>query len=793
MEMVLVSSSHALSQMVPNKWGIPEPPLKNTIANDSISSRSTTPTLRKATLATPPDIDAIVVPGVAFDAFGGRCGHGMGYYDRFIAGVIAARSRQKLPPPLLIGVALAEQIVENVPMDDHDFHMDMIIAAWGTVFDSSAAMNEPMSATTLQIHPNHHHQQQHGDSSAAHQNASLLFRTLWVEIENEHEHSMRGRHQHFAKPAATAAWEVARSSSSPAGPSTTHNNNSNKTNNTWKDRLNHLSARGIKTGWRVMPPPIIRQRESDSLFNERFRWMSSRKKTKSKKHSSNMQGGLATSDGGSDIRLLRSGASTQSTWMSWGSGGSGVLAHSTFNDAWQPHGTTLGGGGQPLPKDVAIGGNHIVSWNADGTRLAVWGKNGYGQLGKGCVSSESTHAPQHHSLPFPDPVASSAAAVAASGTATTTTRATTERIGISLPADAMDAGLDSQHEESPSWQQTLLPHAGILPRSPFHVLQVACGWNHTVVLTANGEMWGWGSNARGQLGLIGMPNVNSPRSITVSTSLAHAEDTATTTTTVEARRPIIGVAAGGSHSLFLFGNGDIFGCGDNRYMQLGSVHVADSSTKSESVVMVVSPRRVPWTSTHMPISVACGWQFSAARTHGGLVYTWGDNRRGQCAQQYVDSAGAVVSAPTRVQFGPEKNNVCITSISCGWSHMLAMERSGNVYSWGRSDMGQLGVTIKPPLTGSTGVFEVDFPQFRPPDARVVKIACGSEHSMAVTSGGDLFTWGWGEHGNLGHGVNSNERTPRRVAEFGNKNGCYVQNVVAGGAAVFVHVLRHVFL
>ena len=54
-----------------NKWGIPEPPVKN---DDSALP-----------VAKPGDIDILIVPGCAFDKVGRRLGHGKGYYDRFIA------------------------------------------------------------------------------------------------------------------------------------------------------------------------------------------------------------------------------------------------------------------------------------------------------------------------------------------------------------------------------------------------------------------------------------------------------------------------------------------------------------------------------------------------------------------------------------------------------------------------------------------------------------------------------------------------------------------------------------
>ena len=101
-------------------------------------------------------------------------------------------------------------------------------------------------------------------------------------------------------------------------------------------------------------------------------------------------------------------------------------------------------------------------------------------------------------------------------------------------------------------------------------------------------------------------------------------------------------------------------------------------------------------------------------------------------------------------------------------------------------MGQLGIRKgkEQPMANSAGIFRVVFGQAMPQDSRIIKIACGSEHSMALTSRGDLFTWGWGEHGNLGHGTKANEYYPRLVTNLGTANGRYVRNVVTGGAAVF---------
>lgn len=58
-----------------------------------------------------------LVPGVGFDLSGARLGRGKGYYDRFL---------EKHDGPA-IGLGWSKQIVEKIPVEDHDCHMDFII------------------------------------------------------------------------------------------------------------------------------------------------------------------------------------------------------------------------------------------------------------------------------------------------------------------------------------------------------------------------------------------------------------------------------------------------------------------------------------------------------------------------------------------------------------------------------------------------------------------------------------------------------------------------------------------
>lgn len=75
------------------------------------------------------DLRLIIVPGVAFDAQGGRVGHGRGHFDRLLA-----RSGA-----LLVGLCFENHLVEAVPMEPHDVRMDVVATEKRMLFAPAAA------------------------------------------------------------------------------------------------------------------------------------------------------------------------------------------------------------------------------------------------------------------------------------------------------------------------------------------------------------------------------------------------------------------------------------------------------------------------------------------------------------------------------------------------------------------------------------------------------------------------------------------------------------------------------
>ena len=80
------------------------------------------PVMENSKILEPGDIDLVIVPCVAFDEYGNRCGHGAGYYDRFM---------EYMPPESLIMVAFEAQRLEKLKTEETDIPVRMIVTEAG--------------------------------------------------------------------------------------------------------------------------------------------------------------------------------------------------------------------------------------------------------------------------------------------------------------------------------------------------------------------------------------------------------------------------------------------------------------------------------------------------------------------------------------------------------------------------------------------------------------------------------------------------------------------------------------
>jgi alpha-tubulin suppressor-like RCC1 family protein len=136
-----------------------------------------------------------------------------------------------------------------------------------------------------------------------------------------------------------------------------------------------------------------------------------------------------------------------------------------------------------------------------------------------------------------------------------------------------------------------------------------------------------------------------------------------------------------------------------------------------------------------------------------------------------------VSVPTKVDLQGKK----MTSVSCGSHFSLAVSESGELFSWGSSSKGALG---------HEDCLDEESPRvinFFRGKFKVVQIACGEAHVVAVTQSGP-YSWGWNACGQLGLGHNNDSNTPQQIEAL---KGMEILNISCGtahSAAVVCKVL-----
>jgi len=83
----------------------------------------------------------------------------------------------------------------------------------------------------------------------------------------------------------------------------------------------------------------------------------------------------------------------------------------------------------------------------------------------------------------------------------------------------------------------------------------------------------------------------------------------------------------------------------------------------------------------------------------------------------------------------------VEAISCGSNHSLALTENGCVYSWGYNRYGQLGLNSEN--------FKENKPQRIEIDVKIKKICCGLGYSLLLSREGDIYVFGWNKDGQLG--------------------------------------------
>ena len=126
------------------------------------------------------------------------------------------------------------------------------------------------------------------------------------------------------------------------------------------------------------------------------------------------------------------------------------------------------------------------------------------------------------------------------------------------------------------------------------------------------------------------------------------------------------------------------------------------------------------------------------------MYTWGDGRNGATGIDLTREEEKELPHPTRVLgLGGARNTV--TVLASGVKHLLAVTSNGQIYSWGDGSQGRLGHGDQTTVTQPRQISTLK-------QKHVKTAAAGEEHSAVATTDGEIFTWGSGSFGKLGHGA-----------------------------------------
>ena len=151
-----------------------------------------------------------------------------------------------------------------------------------------------------------------------------------------------------------------------------------------------------------------------------------------------------------------------------------------------------------------------------------------------------------------------------------------------------------------------------------------------------------------------------------------------------------------------------------------------------------------------PISIAGGSKSLFLVTQEGKVYACGEGTNGRLGLSHCNNISLPRQLSALSQYVVKK-----VAVHSGGKHAMALTVDGRVFSWGEGEDGKLGHCSRQSVEKPRIVEALR-------NKRVRDIACGSSHSAAITSSGELFTWGCGEYGRLGHGDNITQLRPKAV-------------------------------
>ncbi|KAL3339845.1 hypothetical protein AABB24_028449 [Solanum stoloniferum] len=288
---------------------------------------------------------------------------------------------------------------------------------------------------------------------------------------------------------------------------------------------------------------------------------------------------------------------------------------------------------------------------------------------------------------------------------------------------------------------------------------VACGEFHTCAVTMAGELYTWGDGTH-NAGLLGNgTDVSHWIPKRISGPLEGLQ--------------VASVTCGPWHTALITSTGQLFTFGDGTFGVLGH---GDREN-------VLFPREVKSLSGLRTIAAACGvWHTAAvvevivtqssASVSSGKLFTWGDGDKNRLGHGDKEPRLEPTCVPALIDYNFHK-------IACGHSLTVCLTTSGHVFTMGSTVYGQLGNPYSdgklPCLVEDKLLGEI-----------VEDIACGSYHVAVLTSKNEVYTWGKGANGRLGHGDVEDRKTPTLVETLKDRHVKYISCGSNYTAAICLH-------
>jgi len=258
------------------------------------------------------------------------------------------------------------------------------------------------------------------------------------------------------------------------------------------------------------------------------------------------------------------------------------------------------------------------------------------------------------------------------------------------------------------------------------------GASHATVCTSGGDVFVWGHNLAGQLGLTDFEKRPLP---TILTYFENDPD-------IRVRQ----IDAGENHCCCLTTQGAVYCWGHVDSGRLGLGVKERFGARAEEKLYFPAPTVVSGLSAEPIIEVSCGAAHTLALSEDGKVFSWGLGAGGRLGLGDFHSR----IEPYEVD---ALSNKCVLQVAAATWHSAAvvlvppMTGSGWVYTWGSGYHGQLGHGRTQVQTVPTVVEAL-----RTRNLSATSIRLGSHHSAMVAMDGELYTWGSNLHGCLGHAI-----------------------------------------